>query len=193
MRIGKAQPVLMPPRYLADRRQRRLCELLTQAAAGVCGKPPGVYLLLKLLHVAGVVVFLGNITVGVLWKRMADRTRHAAIIAYTIDGIIRADRIFTIPGVVVLLVGGVGAAIAGGYPFLRTGWLLWGIIAFALSGAAFGPLSRNQRALSAAAHAGDLQEYERLSKGWDLWGGIALVLPIFALVVMILKPPLPAF
>jgi uncharacterized membrane protein len=95
-----------------------------------------MYLVLKLLHLAGVVLFLGNIIVGVFWKQFADKTRNAAIMATTIDGIIAADRVFTIPGIVILLVGGIGAAIVGGIPILKTGWLLWGIVAFILSGAA---------------------------------------------------------
>ncbi len=152
-----------------------------------------MYLVLKLIHVAGVVLFLGNITVGVFWKRISDRSGNAGIMAFTIDAIIAADRIFTIPGIVILLAGGIGAAFVGGIPILGTGWLLWGLIAFILSGLAFGPLSRTQRKLSVAAHAGDLEEYERLSKSWDLWGFIALAFPIVAFVLMILKPALPAF
>ena len=152
-----------------------------------------LYLILKLIHIAGVVLFLGNITVGVFWKSYADRTGNAAIMASTMDGIIAADRIFTIPGILLLLGGGIAAAIVGRIPFLSTGWLLWGIIAFILSGLAFAPLSRAQRRISFAAHAGNFQEYEELSKSWTLWGTIALVLPIIAFVLMILKPVLPAF
>src|SRR5215469_12481018 len=137
-----------------------------------------MYLILKLVHLAGVVLFLGNITVGVFWKRFADATRNMAVMAQTIDGIIVADRIFTIPGIIILLIGGIGTAVVGGIPILSTGWLLWGIIAFVFSGVAFGPLSRAQRQLSLAAHTGNLEEYERLSKNWDLWGFIALALPV---------------
>jgi uncharacterized membrane protein len=151
------------------------------------------YLLLKLLHVAGVVLFLGNITVGVFWKQFADRSGNLAIMANTMDGIIRADRVFTIPGILMLLAGGLAAAFVGNYPILGTGWILWGLCLFILSGLAFGPLSRTQRAISVAAHAGNLEEYERLSKAWNVWGTIALVLPIVAFVIMILKPALPAF
>jgi hypothetical protein len=86
-------------------------------------------------------------------------------VATTIDGIIAADRAFTIPGIVILLIGGIGAAIVGGIPILKTGWLLWGIVAFILSGGAFGPLS---------------------------WGTIALLFPVIAFALMILKPALPA-
>jgi uncharacterized membrane protein len=152
-----------------------------------------MYLFLKLIHVAGVVLFLGNITVGVFWKRASDRSGNAAVMAFTIDAIIAADRLFTIPGIILLLIGGFAAAFVGGIPILATGWLLWGLIAFILAGAAFGPLSRTQRNLSVAAHGGDLPAYERLSRSWNLWGTIALVLPIIAFVLMILKPALPAF
>lgn len=152
-----------------------------------------MYVLLKLIHVAGVVLFLGNITVGVFWKRASDRSGNAAIMAFTIDAIIAADRVFTIPGILILLTGGFAAAFVGGISILGTGWLLWGLIAFILSGLAFGPLSRTQQKLSVAAHAGNLAEYERLSKSWDLWGFIALALPVVAFVLMILKPALPAF
>lgn len=152
-----------------------------------------MYLILKLLHVAGVVMFLGNITVGVFWKRYADRSRNPAIMAHTMDAIIKADRIFTIPGIVILLIGGIGAAIVGGIPILSTGWILWSLVAFILSGVAFGPLSRVQRQLFAAAGSSNIQQYERLSSGWNLWGTIALVLPLIAFIFMILKPALPAF
>ena len=151
-----------------------------------------LYLVLKLVHVAGVVLFLGNITVGVFWKSYADRTRNAAIMASTMDGIIAADKVFTIPGIVILLGGGIGAAIVGRIPILSTGWLFWGIVAFVLSGLAFGPLSRAQRRISFAAHAGNFQEYEELSKRWTFWGSIALLMPVVAFVLMILKPALPA-
>jgi uncharacterized membrane protein len=151
------------------------------------------YLLLKLVHLAGVVLFLGNITVGVFWKSFADRSGNLGLMAATMDGIIRADRIFTIPGILLLLAGGIGAAIVGGFPILSTGWILWGLSAFVLSGLAFGPLSRAQRGISTAAHTGNLEEYERLSQSWNVWGAIALAFPVIAFVIMILKPALPAF
>lgn len=149
--------------------------------------------MLKLIHVAGVVLFLGNITVGVFWKTYADRSGKLAIMAYTMDAIIAADRIFTIPGIIILLIGGFGAAFVGNWPILSTGWILWALIALILAGLAFAPLSRAQRQISVAAHAGNLEEYERLSQTWNLWGFIALALPIVAFVLMILKPALPAF
>ena len=152
-----------------------------------------MYLIFKLIHVIAVIVFLGNITVGVFWKAWADRTNNASIIAHTMGGIIRADRIFTIPGVILILIGGLGASYAADLSILKTGWVLWGLSLFILSGIAFGPLSRIQRRLLELAKAGDLAAYRTVSRGWDVWGTIALVLPLVAAAIMVLKPLLPSF
>ena len=156
-----------------------------------------MYLWLKLLHLVAVVAFLGNITTGLFWKLHADRTRDPRIIAHTFDGIIRSDRWFTIPGVVLILAGGIGAAIVGGVPLLGTGWILWSIVLFTISGLAFvlrvAPLQTQLRALArAGAEQGSLDwaRYHRLARVWELWGAVALVTPVAALVLMVLKPSL---
>jgi uncharacterized membrane protein len=150
-----------------------------------------MYLIFKALHVFAVIAFLGNITVGLFWKNFADRTKDPAIMAHTIDGIIRADRIFTIPGVVFILIGGIGAAVVGSIPILSTGWLLWSIVLFVISGLAFGPLARAQRGMLTAVKANDMPLYHRLSRHWDIYGSIALIAPLIAVALMILKPALP--
>jgi uncharacterized membrane protein len=154
-----------------------------------------MYLFLKLLHIVAVVLFLGNIIVGIFWKAIADKTRDPRIIAFTMDGIIRADRIFTVPGVILILIGGFGAAGIGRMPMLHTPWILWSIILFTISGIAFMgwlvPIQKKLRAV--AAGAGDASKmdwnaYERLSNQWKLWGLVALVTPLIALVLMVMKP-----
>lgn len=152
-----------------------------------------MYLLLKALHVFAAIAFLGNITVGLFWKNFADRTKDPAIMAHTIDGIIRADRIFTIPGVIVLVMAGVGTAIVGSIPILSTGWLLWSIVLFIISGLAFGPLARAQRQMLVAAKANDMPLYHKLSRQWDIYGSIALIAPLIAVALMVIKPALPTF
>jgi hypothetical protein len=49
------------------------------------------YLLLKSLHVLGVVIFLGNIIVTAVWKALADRTGSPAIVAYGIVNLVGID------------------------------------------------------------------------------------------------------
>ena len=154
-----------------------------------------MYLFLKLLHIVAVVLFLGNIIVGIFWKAIADKTRDPRIIAFTMDGIIRADRIFTVPGVILILIGGFGAAGIGRMPMLGTPWILWSIILFTISGIAFMgwlvPIQKKLRAV--AAGAGDSSKmdwpaYKRLSRQWKLWGLVALVTPLIAMVLMVMKP-----
>ena len=67
------------------------------------------YSAFKVVHLFGVVLFLGNIIVTALWKVMADRTGDPRVIAYAQRLVILTDFIFT------------------GAP---TKWLLWPISTF---------------------------------------------------------------
>jgi uncharacterized membrane protein len=147
------------------------------------------------MHILAVVLFLGNIITGLFWKAHADRTADARIIAHTIDGIIRSDRWFTIPGVVLIIVFGVAAAIFGRLPILGTGWIWQSIVLFSVSGVAFmfqvAPLQRRLLALAAAGVEGqgwDQSAYKRLSRRWEFWGLVAVVTPLAALGLMVAKP-----
>ncbi|MEK7329882.1 MAG: DUF2269 family protein [Candidatus Eisenbacteria bacterium] len=156
------------------------------------------YLVLKVLHLVAVVLFLGNITTGLFWKEHADRTRDPRVIASMLEGIIGSDRLFTIPGVIVIMIGGLGAAITGHVPILRTGWMFWSIVLFSLSGLAFSirvaPLQAQMaKLMRAGAQSGapDWHAYHALSRRWGFWGAVALLAPAAALVLMVLKPTLP--
>ena len=158
-----------------------------------------MFLWLKLIHVIAVIVFLGNISIGIFWKTVADRSGDPRIMAHTVRSIILADRLFTIPAIVLIVAAGVATAVAEQIPILSTGWILWAIILFVLSGIAFAPVARAQRELAAIADAGaksgtlDKDRYESISATWNLWGMIALLAPLGAVALMVLKPSLPAF
>ena len=122
-------------------------------------------------------MFLGNITTGIFWKEHADRTKDPRIIAHAMAGIIAADRWFTIPGVLIIVLAGISTAIAGHLPLLRTGWIFWSLVLFTLSGVAFmgwlAPIQRRMlRLMEAGAASGqpDWNAYRRLSGGWAFWG-----------------------
>jgi uncharacterized membrane protein len=159
-----------------------------------------VYLAFKLLHVAAVVIFMGNIISGMFWKRRADRTRDPRLIAHALEGIIASDRLFTVPGVIAIVVFGFGASGMGDLPLLRTPWILWSLILFIVSALAFMiqlvPLQRKMAAMARKAAGGgemDWAAYEALSRRWDLWGAVSLLTPALVTVLMVLKPVLPAF
>lgn len=156
-----------------------------------------MYLLMKLLHIVAVIAFLGNIATGLFWHIHAARTRDPRLLAHTVDGIIKSDRLFTIPGVVVIVATGVAVAMAGGFPLLRTGWILWTLVLFALSGLLFMVLvAPLQRQLLALAQAGsvkgnfDYAGYASVARRWEIWGAAALLTPAAGLVLMVLKPAL---
>jgi uncharacterized membrane protein len=157
------------------------------------------YLLWKFVHVASVVLFVGNITTGVFWGAHAHRSRDFRLIASTFDGIIRSDRMFTMPGVFGIIVSGFGAAIVGGLSILGTGWILWGIVLFSVAGIVFGrsvaPLQRDivRLASSAPADEESWKVYEQLYRRWARWGLVALLTPAAAVLIMVVKPVLPGF
>ncbi len=156
-----------------------------------------MYLWMKLLHILGVVMFVGNITTGVFWHAHAERTRNPRLLAHAMDGVIRSDRWFTMPGVVVIIATGVVAAINGNLPILGTGWILWGLILLGVSGLVFmfrlAPLQRKLRDFAQAGAASgsfDFDAYSRIAMQWKVWGTVATLAPLLALVVMVLKPVL---
>lgn len=149
------------------------------------------YLALKTLHILAVAIFVGNITTGVMWKFHADHSGDPRLMAHALAGIIRSDRWFTLPGVVLIVATGIALAVIAGYPLLRTFWIAWGIALFALSGVLFqvwvAPMQRRLLAVASAAEF-DSREYGRLSRIWAWSGAAALAAPLMALALMVIKP-----
>ena len=150
------------------------------------------YFYIKLIHVIFVVLFLRNITIGLFWKIYAEKTKDPDKIAFAFKGIIKADRYFTMPGVIGITLFGVGLAMHAKIPILGTGWILWSIILFIISGIAFMaklvPLQKKLAALASDKEKFNWNDYHKLSKQWDLWGYVALLTPWIATVLMVIKP-----
>ncbi len=151
-------------------------------------------LALKALHILSVVLFLGNIITGVFWKVHADLAGDLRARAQALDGIIKSDRWFTVPGVLLIIASGVALASLMGYPLLRTFWIVWSLALFGLSGVAFGafvaPLQKKLLANVRAGMAGnwDQAHYRRMSRSWTIWGTIATAAPVGAVFLMVMKP-----
>jgi len=151
-----------------------------------------VYFILVLIHVIAVIIFLGNITIAPFWKSQAEKTNDRLIILRTWEGIIKADRLFTMPGVSILLLFGIGAALHGGYNLIHTGWIFWSILLYIISGAAFMakvvPIQKRIVALAKDESKFRWDEYLKMSKQWDFWGSIATLAPWVAVILMVIKP-----
>ena len=154
------------------------------------------YLLLKTIHLLAVVAFLGNIATGLFWMRFAVKTNDVRIIHHTAKGIIKSDRLFTIPGVLIITAGVFFAAIYAGVPLLRTGWIFWPIVLFSLSGVFFAykvaPLqSKMKKHLDNSIQNNNYQaeNFMMLLKQWELWAFLAVATPVISFFMMILKWP----
>jgi uncharacterized membrane protein len=115
--------------------------------------------------------------------------------AHTLDGIIRSDRWFTIPGVLLIVLFGFGAAGIAGLPIFATRWIWQSLVLFIISGVAFmaqvAPLQVRLRALALEGARGgswDQAGYRQLSRRWEFWGAVAVLTPLLALVLMVTKP-----
>ncbi len=152
------------------------------------------YQLLKVLHLTGVVIFLGNIIVTGCWKFMADRTGNPEIIAFAQRQVTLTDYLFTAGGVALVLAGGMGNVWYAGYNIPETKWLSWGVALFSLSGLIWMvmliPLQIKLAKIAASFQNGGPipEEYRKLSVRWNIWGTVAIILPAVNLYLMVCKP-----
>ena len=151
-----------------------------------------VYLILVLIHVIAVVIFLGNITIAPFWKANAEKKKDRLLILNAWEGIIRADKLFTMPAVILLLIFGIGGALHGGFNLISVGWIFWSIILYVISGAAIMirvvPIQKKIVALAKDEANFSWDGYNKLAKQWDIWGSVATITPWIALILMVIKP-----
>ena len=149
------------------------------------------------LHIAGAVIFLGNIIVTGVWMLMAERTCSPSVIHFSAKAVIHADFLFTLPGVLLVLLNGLAMAYArwGGVLLLRdVNWITVAVALFTMSGiiwvGALLGLQHRMAVLSAPPGNADSlppQFYSTLHK-WYFWGVLAIILPIGSLYLMVVKP-----
>jgi len=151
-------------------------------------------LLLRLLHILGVVVFVGNIITAALWKARADASGDLHAIAYAQRGIMFADYIFTLPGAALILVTGLWLADLSGRNIFQTGWLFTALILLVITVLIWlfelVPVQRRQmRMADEAIRAGQLDPlFKQLTLRWTIFGLLAMLLPLVNVYLMVFKP-----
>jgi uncharacterized membrane protein len=149
--------------------------------------------LIKFIHILGAVLFVGNIIVSAFWKVLADRTGDLAVIRYATRTVNRADIIFTLGGIILLL--GAGHAMAPEYGGVAANkWILWSYTLLIGSGLIWVlilvPVQIGQsRLLDRLGTLDEIPErYWKLATLWAVAGTVASVLPVIAVYLMVVKP-----
>lgn len=155
------------------------------------------YTTLKIIHLFGVIIFMGNIIVTGWWKVMADRTEDPRIVAFAQRQVTLTDWLFTFGGVVITLFGAAGMVAHLSDNILAEihseRWLWWGFYLFVLSGVIWGvvlvpcQIVQARMARAFAVTGAIPPHYWKLGRIW-LWGGIlATVIPLANLYWMVIK------
>jgi uncharacterized membrane protein len=155
---------------------------------------PTLYDVLKFLHVTGVVMLMGNITVTAIWKFFADRDGRPQVLGFAQKLVTYTDWSMTVWGVILTMIGGYGMAVTAGWDLWGTRWLLWSQINFVIAGLIWlfiiVPIQRDQARLARGfADGGTVPDaYRKLSQRWLAWGLVSTVPLLVATWLMVAKP-----
>jgi uncharacterized membrane protein len=153
-----------------------------------------MFLFLRLLHLLGVIVFVGNILTAALWKTRADASGDLRAIAYAQRGVMFADYVFTAPGAALILITGLWMADLSDRNILQSGWLLTALVLLGVTLLVWLfellPVQRRLiRVADEAARTGQLDPvFNRLSLRWTIFGMLATLLPLVNVYLMVFKP-----
>lgn len=152
------------------------------------------YLLVKMLHILGGFIFLGNIIVTAFWKIMADRTREPGIVAFGQRLVNLTDFAFTSLGAFILIITGLLMTYSITDDLWSVNWVAWGLGLFLASGLVWAlilfPVQVKQAWMARSfAQGGEIPgRYWRLGRIWIAFAVLATVLPLLNLYFMVYKP-----
>lgn len=155
------------------------------------------YETLKIAHLFGIIVFIGNIIITGWWKTMADRTGEYRVIAFAQRQVTLTDWVFTFGGVIIVLFTALGMVSHMNEAVMaeihETRWLWWGYYLFLLSGVIWVVILIPVQYLQAKmahifAESGVIPDrYWLYSKLWLVFGILATVIPLLNLFWMVTK------
>lgn len=145
------------------------------------------------LHLIGVVLFVGNIVTAAFWKTRADLSKDPIVIHGTVKNVMLADFVFTLPGLLFIIVSGVVMAVQEELPMSGLNWLTLSLILLAFTGIIWLviliPLQRGMiREIAKCIESRSVSiAYKQASRNWAIFGIASTLLPIVILYLMISK------
>lgn len=152
------------------------------------------YQIIKLLHIVGAIIFIGNIIVTAVWKVLADRTRQPEVVAFGQRLVTLTDFAFTGLGAAIIFITGFAMIGIFGVSVFEVKWITWGFVLFIISGLIWAtiliPVQVKQARLARTFQkSGTIPEqYWRLGRIWVRVGFFATLLPLVNLYFMVFKP-----
>lgn len=138
-------------------------------------------------------LFMGNIIITGWWKNMADATKNPQIIAFAQRQVTLTDYIFTFGGILILAIAGFTNVYLHEISY-SIPWLKNGVIYFLLSGLIWLfiliPVQAKQAKMSRTfAENNEIPaSYWQLCTIWNIFGLLAIFLPLATVYFMVMKP-----
>ncbi|HZE74230.1 MAG TPA: DUF2269 family protein [Gemmatimonadales bacterium] len=143
--------------------------------------------LLRVVHVAGAVLLLGNVTITGFWAAFLYRSRKVVPFRLVARAILWTDLVFTLVGGMMLVISGILLMRARGYPLATTSWLQQGTVALVLSsGLWLGVLLPDQWRLE-RIDPGDDAALRHVFLRWSVVGWTATAILFYGLWAMVSK------
>ena len=155
------------------------------------------YNILKILHIFGIILFMGNIIVTAWWKVTADRTGDYRVIAFAQRQVILTDMVFTFGGAIILAAAGFGMVFHMNENIIEEiyaeRWLWWGYTLFIISGVIWVvvlipvQIIQSRMARKFAVTSEIPERYWLYGKIWYAFGTLATVVPLANLYWMVIQ------
>ena len=143
--------------------------------------------LLRILHVVGAILLLGNVTITGFWATYLFRVRGRFPFHPVARAIMWSDIMFTVLGGTMLTVSGILLALRRGYSVMQTPWLLKGIAALAVATLLWMVVLLPAQLRLERMPPGDDRELSRLFRRWSVVGWGATLVLFYGLWAMVTK------
>jgi uncharacterized membrane protein len=147
------------------------------------------------LHVLGAAMLIGNAIVMAIWLTIAGFSSSQTAKRQAARAVNVGDAWFTIPGVFLLLINGLAMVVeryGGVSAFTTTPFIGIGLLLLTLTGIVWAlrlmPAQLTLERLARAPGDLDVNSFRSVLIGWSVWGTVATILPILAVIVMTTKP-----